>query len=102
MSTFGIQWEIVKREIYRCAICVRFKVSQISARWMRMASEVEPLQAQNIRKEMTREDMLDSIILVGLVLFFVAPRAALGESPSVVAADEVMAKIRLGLPSRIR
>ena len=40
-----------------------------------------------------------ALILLGLVLFFVAPRAALGESSSVVAADEVMAKIRLGLPA---
>ena len=40
-----------------------------------------------------------ALILFGLVLFFVAPRTALGESPSVVAADEVMAKIRLGLPA---
>ncbi|HSD59017.1 MAG TPA: pentapeptide repeat-containing protein, partial [Methanotrichaceae archaeon] len=40
-----------------------------------------------------------ALILFGLVLFFVTPRAALGESPSVVAADEVMVKIRLGLPA---
>ena len=40
-----------------------------------------------------------ALILLGLVLFFVAPRAALGESPSSIAADEVMAKIKLGLPA---
>jgi len=40
-----------------------------------------------------------TLILFGLVLFFVAPKAALGESPSVVAADEVMARIKLGLPA---
>ena len=39
-----------------------------------------------------------ALILVGLILFFVAPKIALGESPSVVSADEVMAKIKLGLP----
>jgi len=33
-----------------------------------------------------------ALILVGLILFFVAPKIALGESPSVVSADEVMAK----------
>ena len=43
-----------------------------------------------------------TLILFGLVLFFVAPRTALGESPSVVAADEVMAKIKAGPARRIR
>ena len=39
------------------------------------------------------------LILFGLILFFIAPKTALSESPSLVAADEVMAKIKLGLPA---
>ena len=36
--------------------------------------------------------------LFGLILFSVAPRTALSETPSSITSDEVMAKIKLGLP----
>ena len=39
-----------------------------------------------------------TIILVGLVLIFCTPLKALGESETVVAADDIMIKMRLGLP----
>ncbi len=41
---------------------------------------------------------LVAIILISLILLFAAHKTALGESPSVVSADEIMVKIRLGLP----
>lgn len=39
-----------------------------------------------------------TIILVGLVLIFCTPLKALSESETVVAADDIMIKMRLGLP----
>ncbi len=39
-----------------------------------------------------------AIILVGLVLIFCSPLKALSESETVVAADDIMIKMRLGLP----
>jgi len=43
---------------------------------------------------------MKTVLVLGLlVLFFVAPNAALCETPSLVTADEVMVKIKLGLPA---
>ena len=43
-------------------------------------------------------EYIGSPVLFILILLFAAPRTALGESPSMVSADDIMVKIRLGLP----